>query len=58
MSKRDCAGTGGFYGFGVIGSLFYFLPNAATFSAVIVGIIKSLFWPAVIIYELLEILNK
>ena len=39
------AGSGALYGTGVIGALFYFLGNAVTFVDVVVGIIKSLFWP-------------
>jgi len=45
------------YGLGVIGALFYFLQSAATFSAVIVGIFKSIFWPAFVIFKVLTILE-
>lgn len=45
------------YGLGVIGALFYYLQSATTFSGVIVGIFKSLFWPAFVIYSLLGFLN-
>ncbi len=45
------------YGLGVIGALFYFLQQAGTFGAVILGIIKSIFWPAILMYELLTYLK-
>lgn len=45
------------YGLGVIGALFYFLKDAATFSAVILGIGKSFFWPAFIVFKVLTNLH-
>ena len=45
------------YGLGVIGALFYFLQNAATFSAVMVGIFKSIFWPAFVLFRVLTELH-
>lgn len=45
------------YGLGVVGALFYFLKGAATFGAVIAGIGKAIFWPALVVFELLKYLN-
>ena len=45
------------YSLGVIGALFYFLQNAATFSAVILGIFKSIFWPAFVLFRVLTELH-
>jgi hypothetical protein len=45
------------YSLGVIGAAFYFLRNATTFMAVVIGLGKSAFWPAVIIYKVLELLQ-
>jgi len=51
-------GSGGaIYGLGVIGALFYFLKGAATFGAVVMGIGKSIFWPALMIFKLLTLLQ-
>jgi hypothetical protein len=50
-------GHGHFYGFGVLASLFYFLQNANTLEAWIIGIVKSLVWPALVIYKVLELLK-
>ncbi len=51
-------GSGGhIYGLGVIGALFYFLPNAANFQVIIVGIIKSIGWPALLVFKALELLK-
>ena len=45
------------YGLGIFGALFYFLQNAATFSAVMVGIFKSIFWPAFVLFKVLTVLQ-
>ncbi len=53
----NCNHSSAIYGLGVIGALFYFLQDAATFTAVIVGIFKSFFWPAFIIFRVLTDLH-
>lgn len=45
------------YGLGIFGALFYFLQNAATFTAVMIGIFKSIFWPAFVLFKVLTILE-
>lgn len=52
-----CSQNSAIYGLGVIGALFYFLQNAATFTAVIVGIFKSIFWPAFVLFRVLTELH-
>ena len=51
------ASSGALYGIGVIGALIYFLQHATTFLMGLIGIVKAIFWPAVIVYEVLEILK-
>lgn len=53
----NCHHSSALYSLGVIGALFYFLQNAATFTAVIVGIFKSFFWPAFIVFQVLTNLH-
>lgn len=53
-------GSGGqcaIYGLGVVGALFYFLQNAPNFGAVMIGIGKSVFWPAILMFKLLTYLQ-
>ena len=50
-------GSGAIYGLGVIGALFYFLQGAPTFGAVLIGIGKSFFWPAILMFKLLTYLK-
>lgn len=45
------------YGLGVVGALFYFLQNATTFGMVMIGIGKSVFWPAILMFKLLTYLQ-
>jgi len=48
-------GTSGMlYFVGFVGSLIYWLQAAVGFGAVITAILKSLVWPAYIVYKLLE----
>lgn len=51
------AGAGAVYVMGLVGALIYFMQNAESFRDVIFGIAKSLFWPAFIIYRVLETLG-
>lgn len=54
-SKTKKAGGGGmFYFLGVIGAAVYYIKAACTFWAGVVGFLKALVWPAVIVYEALK----
>ncbi|MFA6602242.1 MAG: hypothetical protein WCT01_00410 [Candidatus Shapirobacteria bacterium] len=46
-------GSGAIYGLGMIGALFYFLQNASGLASVLIGIGKSVFWPAILMFRLL-----
>jgi hypothetical protein len=45
------------YGLGVIGAWVYYLGHAATFWLGALGIVKGIFWPAFLVYEMLKYLN-
>jgi hypothetical protein len=45
------------YGFGLIGAWVYYISHATTFWLGVLGIFKGLFWPAMLVYELLKYLN-
>lgn len=60
--KCDCKchhgnNSSAIYGLGIFGALFYFLQGATTFTAVIVGIFKSIFWPAFLLFKVLTLLS-
>ena len=48
---------GAIYSLGVVGALFYFLQDATTLVIALVGIGKSVFWPAILMFKLLTYLN-
>ncbi len=46
------------YCLGLIGAAVYFIGQAATFWAGVVGFLKSLVWPAFLVYQAFEFLSK
>lgn len=51
-SATGCGGA--IYGLGFLGALFYFITTATTTLGIIIGIIKAIFWPGVIVYAALK----
>ncbi len=45
------------YGLGLIGAWIYYLSHATTFWMGLLGILKGIVWPAMLVYELLKYLN-
>jgi hypothetical protein len=45
------------YGIGLIGAWIYYLSHATTFWLGVLGIFKGIFWPAMLVYKLLEFLK-
>lgn len=52
---KNNAGGGAIYGIGIIGALIYYLQHATSFLDGIIGIIYAIFWPAVVVYKVLEL---
>jgi len=46
------------YGFGVIGAWVYYIGRATTPRDKVLGFFKGIVWPAFLVFELLEFLNK
>ena len=49
--------AGGIYGLAFIGALVYYLQHAGTFVAGLLGFLKALVWPAILIYNIMEYLK-
>ena len=49
--------SGGIYGLGLIGSAIYFISTATGFWSGVLGFLKSLVWPAFLIFELFKFLG-
>lgn len=45
------------YGLGLIGAWVYYISQASTFWLGVLGIFKGIFWPAMLVYELLKYLK-
>ncbi len=54
---KDKSACGGIYGLAFIGAAVYFIQHATGFWMGVLGFIKALFWPAVLMYQLLEYLK-
>jgi len=50
-------GSGAVYGLGLVGALIYFLQHATTFGEGVLGVLKALVWPTLLIYKVLELLK-
>ena len=57
MGKNIKGGAEAVYGLGFIGALVYFIQHASTFGQGLLGLLKALVWPALVVYKLLELLN-
>jgi hypothetical protein len=51
---KEC---GGIYGLAFIGAAVYYIQHATSFWNGLLGVIKAMFWPAFIIYKVLEMLG-
>ncbi len=49
--------SGALYGLGFIGALIYFLSHATGFWVGVLGILKSIIWPAFIVYKAFEFMK-
>lgn len=48
---------GGLYGVAAVGAAVYYVKQATTFWAGLLGIIKAIFWPGVLLYKVFELLK-
>jgi hypothetical protein len=51
------AGAGAVWCLGFIGALVYFIQHASSFGAGLLGVLKALVWPALVVYQLLSFLK-
>lgn len=45
------------YALGMVGSIIYYVSTAASFGLGVLGVLKSLVWPAFLVYEFLKYLH-
>ncbi len=56
-SSRGAAGGGAVYCLGMIGAAVYFIAQATSFWAGVVGFLKAIVWPAFLVYEAFKALG-
>jgi hypothetical protein len=54
---RQTGASGAVYGIGLIGAWVYFIGHATTFWLGVLGFLKGIVWPALMVYELLKYLH-
>ncbi len=52
-NKGSAAGGGAVYGLGLIGAAVYFISHATGFWMGVLGLLKAIVWPAILVYQLL-----
>ncbi len=45
------------YGLGLIGALIYYIQHATTFAMGLLGLLKAIVWPALVVYKVVESLG-
>ena len=53
---KACGG-GCVYGLGLIGAAVFYIKGAATFGAGVIGFLKAIVWPAILVFEILKFLK-
>jgi len=59
-SKKNCSCngvSGGAYGLGFIGALIYYIQHSSTFVDGLIGFLKALVWPAILVQKLMDFLK-
>jgi hypothetical protein len=49
--------SGGIYGLAFIGAAVYFIQHSLSFWGGVLGLLKALVWPAMVLYKALEVLK-
>jgi len=57
IRKKMSGQSSAIYGMAFIGALIYFLLHATSFWTGVLGVLKAIVWPAILIYKLLEFLK-
>jgi len=57
INMKSGASGGAFYGLGLIGALIYYVGNAATFGQGVLGVLKALVWPVLLVLKVFEVLK-
>lgn len=56
-SHQANASSGAVYGLGLIGAAIYFISQATTFWLGVLGFLKAIVWPAILVFDALRALH-
>ncbi len=56
-NNAAAGGGGAVYGMGFIGALIYFIGHSTSFAMGVLGVLKSVIWPVLLVYKALELLK-
>lgn len=56
-NRQATASGGAVYGLGFIGAVIYFISQASTFWLGVLGFLKAIVWPAILVFEALKALG-
>lgn len=54
---KQHGGSSAIYGLGFIGALIYFIQHADSFGMGLLGVLKAIVWPAILVYQALLLLK-
>lgn len=54
IREHSSTGGGAVYGFGFIGALVYYFQHADSFAQFVMGFLKAIVWPAMVVYKVIE----
>ena len=54
---KPSPGGGAVYGLGMLGALVYYLQHASSVQDVLLGLLKSILWPAFFVYQALTMVR-
>jgi hypothetical protein len=57
IRKKMANQSSAIYGLAFVGALIYYIQHATSFWAGVLGFLKALVWPAMLVYKLLEYLK-
>ena len=55
--RRRPMNSGAIYGLGMIGAAVYFIQNSNGFWMGVLGVLKAVVWPAMVLYKVLELMK-
>lgn len=55
VNHAGAGAAGGVFGLGFIGALVFFIQHSDSFWMGVLGVLKAIVWPAILVYKLLEL---